>query len=342
MLVAVLFRVASMSLLRTVQKSGRAPGASVAPAGREPFFETHDPLRLHDGRSGFSRTDAATLGPIAAARVVSTGHDIGVTEQDCITLLAPRSGRIMSETSGGVFRSGAGGALLFWPNRRATRVERGAAPLFEAAALRIPPKSVVAAAERLDRGRAGRLGGAGIALSLDPARMRGVATLTDYCAALLEELDRPDSLLSRPRARDRAAEQIMETLVEILEAAGALPAPDGVADAAAARTVRAAEIFMRARYDDIVSIGEVARAAGVGVRALQLAFGAVRGRTPRQALAEIRLAAARARLAAPEAGETVSGAALDCGFTHLGRFSAAYRARFGESPSVTLERARGA
>ena len=34
--------------------------------------------------------------------------------------------------------------------------------------------------------------------------------------------------------------------------------------------------------------------------------------------------------------ESVTDIALRCGFTHLGRFSVAYRTRFGESPSETL------
>jgi AraC-like DNA-binding protein len=330
-----------MGLLRTVQLAGAAPGNSAAAVAEYPFFETHAPLRLHDGVVGFSRTEAATLGPIGVARVVSTGHDIGVTEQDCVTLLAPRAGRIMSRTDGGEFVSAPRGALLFWPNRRATRVERGEAELFEAAALRIPPKAVAAAAERLDRRLAGRLGGTGIALSLDPARTRGIVLLTDYCTALLDELDRPNSLLSRQRARERAAEQIMETLVDILEATDALPKEGDRAAEAAARKVRAAEAFMQAHYADIVSITEVARAVDVSARTLQIAFCSVRSHSPREALTGIRLDAARARLATADAGETVSAAALECGFTHLGRFSIAYRARFAESPSTTLYRARG-
>jgi AraC-like DNA-binding protein len=40
----------------------------------------------------------------------------------------------------------------------------------------------------------------------------------------------------------------------------------------------------------------------------------------------------------PAAGVKVIDVALRHGFTHTGRFAAAYRARFGESPSVTLRR----
>ncbi len=329
-----------MGLLRTVQRTDGAARGRPRASDARAFFETYEPLTLHDPVAGFSRTDAASLGDIGVARVVSAGHDIGVVDQDCVSLLAPKGGRIVSETSRSTFRSVPRGALLFWPNRRATRVERVDAPLFTAAALRIPLQAVRAAGERLAPSLAERLAGADIALSLDPARMKGVLLLTDYCHAVLEELERPDSLLARPRARDRACTQIIETLVEILEAAGALRDPGEKVDHVAVRRVRAAESYMRANYEDIVSLGEVSRAVGVGDRALQLAFGAVKGETPRRMLAGIRLDAARSRLLAPAEGETVTAAALACGFTHLGRFATAYRARFGETPSATLRRAR--
>jgi AraC-like DNA-binding protein len=58
-------------------------------------------------------------------------------------------------------------------------------------------------------------------------------------------------------------------------------------------------------------------------------------------LRQARLAQARSELAAPRPGTTVTRVALDCGFTHLGRFSQEYVRRFGERPSETLQRARG-
>lgn len=43
-------------------------------------------------------------------------------------------------------------------------------------------------------------------------------------------------------------------------------------------------------------------------------------------------------VAAP--GETVTSAATECGFFHLGHFSMSYRRHFGELPSETLRRSR--
>jgi AraC-like DNA-binding protein len=56
-------------------------------------------------------------------------------------------------------------------------------------------------------------------------------------------------------------------------------------------------------------------------------------------LRERRFEAARAALeAATPERETVTDIALRHGFSHLGRFSAEYRRRFGERPSETLSR----
>jgi transcriptional regulator GlxA family with amidase domain len=96
---------------------------------------------------------------------------------------------------------------------------------------------------------------------------------------------------------------------------------------------------MQAHHSDVVTMVDVADACGTGLRTLEIAFREVRGQTPQQALAEIRLWAARRALAAGGGG-SVTDVALRCGFTHLGRFSVAYGQRFDEPPSATLRRGR--
>ena len=82
---------------------------------------------------------------------------------------------------------------------------------------------------------------------------------------------------------------------------------------------------------------DLARAAGVGVRALQLCFREAYQTSPMGYLRARRLAEVRRRLrrAGPEA-TTVAEVAMDHGFSHLGRFSRYYREQFGELPSQTL------
>jgi len=72
------------------------------------------------------------------------------------------------------------------------------------------------------------------------------------------------------------------------------------------------------------------------------AFQAVHGMTPLQWLRERRLDFARAELlAAADPRSAVKRVALSYRQWHFGRFAAAYRARFGELPSETLEQVSG-
>ncbi len=82
---------------------------------------------------------------------------------------------------------------------------------------------------------------------------------------------------------------------------------------------------------------DMAEIAGVSVRRLQQAFHDHLGTSPMSHLRAVRLQHVREDLSQGR-GETVSDVALSWGFTHLGRFSADYRRRFGELPSRTLSR----
>lgn len=81
----------------------------------------------------------------------------------------------------------------------------------------------------------------------------------------------------------------------------------------------------------------MARAAGVGVRAIQKAFARHLDIAPQAYLRQIRLARVRADLlAADPTTTTVRQIATRWGFTELGRLASTYRARYGEPPSDTL------
>lgn len=105
------------------------------------------------------------------------------------------------------------------------------------------------------------------------------------------------------------------------------------------RTVRRAEQLIVEHAREPLTIEDIAEAVGVSVRALQEGFRRHLDTTPTARLREARLVRVRAELvAADPARVTVSQVAADWGFFHLGRFSVAYRERFGESPSVSLRR----
>jgi AraC-like DNA-binding protein len=86
-----------------------------------------------------------------------------------------------------------------------------------------------------------------------------------------------------------------------------------------------------------ISVVELARQADVTVRALQAIFQRHTGLTPMAYLRDLRLARAHEELRrARPGGTTVALVANRWGFSHLGRFAAAYRDRYGVSPSATL------
>lgn len=89
-----------------------------------------------------------------------------------------------------------------------------------------------------------------------------------------------------------------------------------------------------------IGLGDLEAAAGVSRQRLYDAFHRHLGNTPMGYLRQQRLLAVRAALLAPRPAASVSAAALEWGFSHLGRFAADYRKVFGETPSQTLECAR--
>jgi len=108
------------------------------------------------------------------------------------------------------------------------------------------------------------------------------------------------------------------------------------------RDVKKAMELMRADPASARSIGELAAACGVARRTLQKHFRLFLGRTPGEVLHELRLERVRQELlqARPEA--SVTECAMRYGISHLGRFAADYRRRYGETPSATIQRRRQA
>lgn len=98
----------------------------------------------------------------------------------------------------------------------------------------------------------------------------------------------------------------------------------------------AAEL-MRQSASDCPSLEKIAAQVGVSVRRLQAGFQNVLGTTPSKFMRDIRLDAVHRKLElAPREKFTISELATAEGFTHLGRFSAEYKRRFGVTPSDRL------
>lgn len=102
--------------------------------------------------------------------------------------------------------------------------------------------------------------------------------------------------------------------------------------------IRRAMSYMRANLHLPITVSDIADAAGISSRSLQLGFRRYYEMSPTQFLRRIRLEAAHAELFSARNTLPVSEVALKWGFTNLGRFAAQYQAEFGHLPSDALKR----
>ncbi|MEO9780957.1 MAG: AraC family transcriptional regulator [Sedimentitalea sp.] len=107
-----------------------------------------------------------------------------------------------------------------------------------------------------------------------------------------------------------------------------------VARAPTSREMRRALDYLHANISEPLRVEDIAREAGLNIRSLQLGFKAAYGVSPMRYLRDVRLDAARYLLSRRQNRESVTQVAYSVGFSHLGRFSQDYRARFGTSPSA--------
>jgi AraC-like DNA-binding protein len=104
------------------------------------------------------------------------------------------------------------------------------------------------------------------------------------------------------------------------------------------RVLLRARDYLHAHAAEPMDLERLAAASGIGIRALQLGFQRHFGMSISDMLRDIRLAHLNAKLMAAPADARIIDIAFDLGFTHLGRMAGAYRQKFGEAPSATLQR----
>lgn len=96
------------------------------------------------------------------------------------------------------------------------------------------------------------------------------------------------------------------------------------------------EQFIEAHWDQPITMEMLTEVAGVSGRTLFRSFTKARGYSPMMFARKVRLGCAHKLLSEPAADTTVTGVALACGFSNLGRFAQDYWNIFGELPSRTL------
>ena len=155
---------------------------------------------------------------------------------------------------------------------------------------------------------------------------------------VLQEFETGPGLASHPTA----GRQLERVILDGLLLGHQHDFSDGLLDAgapASSRTVRHAKTLLEEQPERDWSTPELARRVHVSVRTLQKRFADEVGIPPMSYLLRVRLGRAYDVLSsAPPGSTTVGAVAGRLGFTHLGRFSSAYRRLFGETPSATLRR----
>lgn len=295
------------------------------PRRHRSLFSGGSRITLHDRADASLRIEEGFLGAVKVGRVTTTGHDVELFEPGGVTLLMPLRGRAQVDTGERRLEAGPGGALLLPAGRRMTRVEPDLSGIYLGSPVILPICA--------DRG-------------LPPTfRPRGAtptgSTLEQHTISLyrwlFDEVEAESPLLDREKSRDAWIESLYDSFAALL-AEDERPRREEASRAE--MRVRQAEEYMRAHLDE-ATVADVARACGVTVRTLDMAFRQVRDATPKSILTALRLQEARRLLLAPEGPATVTEACFRAGLGHPSRFAQAYRASFGENPSRTLAARRG-
>ena len=107
---------------------------------------------------------------------------------------------------------------------------------------------------------------------------------------------------------------------------------------AAPKHVKQVEDYILAHLKEHITIDDLVRISGVSSRSIYNGFKSFRGTTPMKYILQARLERVRQELLTPLQDKSVTQIATKWGFTQLGRFAAAYKKVYGESPSDTLRK----
>jgi AraC-like DNA-binding protein len=172
---------------------------------------------------------------------------------------------------------------------------------------------------------------------LSPVRLRYWQAVVDHLTSVFDVPEIAASPLGRTEAFRMLAGATLSAFpnsaLEVVTDPNR-PGPGTVEPAA----VRRALAFIDAHAGESIGLAQIAAAARVGPRGLQLAFRRHRDTTPLEYVRTVRMEGARADLLAadPTEGDTVARIASRWGFLHHGHFAADYRRRYGCPPSSTL------
>ena len=166
-----------------------------------------------------------------------------------------------------------------------------------------------------------------------PAGRAQWSAVTQYVDGLLAS---PDAALS-PLVITSAARLLAATALTVFPHTALAPAAPRDRRVASTVTVRRAIAFIDEHARRDITAADIAAAACVTIRSLQLAFRRELDTTPMAYLRTVRLTRAHRELVDAGPGqETITAVAYRWGFSSTSRFSAYYRETYGVSPRQTL------
>jgi AraC-like DNA-binding protein len=149
-------------------------------------------------------------------------------------------------------------------------------------------------------------------------------------SAMIEGVDNGMALLFSPFAARNFSNLVLDIFVH-----GTVLQEDDAGSVKARGAVVRAIDFVEANLRRPVTIMDMAEAAGVGPRALQMGFQRQFGCSPLKYARRLRLARVRQELINRADHEYITDIAARWGFFHLGLFARQYRETYGEFPSET-------
>lgn len=171
------------------------------------------------------------------------------------------------------------------------------------------------------------------AVPLDTSPAREITSLLHYMTMTLTETG---GISSSSIAKKHMASLLISALINCLDHNYQEELAEGKAWPRSAYIAKA-QNYMRKNFAEPIGPEDVARAIDVSARALYAGFRAYLNTTPMRYLKDLRLDMVHQALMSLESHRTsVTTIAMNCGFSHLGHFCAAYKQKFGELPHETL------
>ena len=289
---------------------------------------TENTMRIAGSRDGFRMrhtvTGAGSLSVAVMTHTMSVEHVAQPLGYPLIGRVL--RGKIERETGGETVRAGLGDVFLVAQPDRPYTVR------WDDVGLQLIQVSPAVLAEVAGVGEAGRLRFTSL-VPESPASARQLAATVDFIASRL--LASPEAvaspLLIGGATRLLAGAMLTAFRHETGRPAERLPGPGSTA------TLRRAMAFIEEFAGHDIGAVDIAAGAHVTLRAVQHAFQRHLGTTPTAYLRQVRLDRARQELrAASPAHATVTEIASRWGFPSPSRFTAHYRAAYGELPRDTL------